>query len=244
MNTEYKVYFKIEDTTYLGARIRATHDKVELFYHYPWGSNEQTEIENLEDSCIENGYLPDHISFHTNGIIHSKARNGKKKKIYINKLDPEMNVFNLKKNTYLPFFIESINISNQQYINKRFKEEEINDPQKNILFDITGLNSFSLILVSKCERTNPKSVIENESFQKLNIRYGDIIMGAFSLTDKQKVFDNHTNFNTDLMILICENIFQPFNELEHHESGEIGMEFSTTICMPPIELIGKMVNLN
>lgn len=243
-NTEYKVFFKIKNEILFGASIRATHNKIELFYHYPFGSKSESEMENLETGEIDNGYLPDHISFHKDGNIHSKARNGKKKKIYFNDLNPGLNVFNLERAHYLPFFIESINISESRFIKKRFKENVFFDSKQDILFDVSEYNSFSILLISKCEKVNPENIIKNEHLKHLKIIYGDIILGVFTKEDKNDNFEIHSSQNTDLMILLVENVWEKFPTIIHHINNDEGIRFTTTVCMPPTELLGKMINLN
>jgi len=243
-NTEYRLFFKIKEQILYGGSIRASHQKGELFFHYPHGSNSKTEVETPGSDTIENGYLPDHISFHTDGNIHSKARNGKKKKIYFNTLNPGLNVFNLKRTNYLPFFVESINISEPQFIKKRFKENVLFNPNKDILYDVTKLNSFSILLVSKCERLNPKFIVENEHLKQLKYIGADVILGVFTKENKSQAFEINSGFNTDLVILITENIWDKFPTTIHHINKDKGVTFSTTVCMPPVDLLGKMINLN
>ncbi len=243
-NTEYRIFFKINEQILYGGSIRASHEKTELFYHYPYGSNIESEVENLETGIIDSGYLPDHISFHTDGNIHSKARDGKKKKIYFNTLNPGLNVFNLERANYLPFFIESINISEPRFVKKRFKENVTFDPIHDILYDVTALNSFSILLVSKCERSNPNFITENEHLKKLKYVAADVISGVFTKADKDLIFETNSTFNTDLVILLIENVWEGFPKIIHHKNNDEGIRFTTTVCMPPVKLLGKMINLN
>jgi hypothetical protein len=243
-STEYRFFFKIKEQVLYGGSIRASHKKVELFFHYPYGSNVQSEVEIIDTGIIEDGYLPDHISFHTDGNIHSKARDGKKKKIYFNTLNPGLNVFNLDRANYLPFFVESINVSEARFLKKRFKENVTFDPKQDILYDVTSLNSFSIIFVSKCERLNPKFILENEHLKQLKYIGADVILGVFTKEDKEQVFEINSSFSTDLVILLVENIWEKFPTILHHKNNEEGIRFTTTICMPPVELLGKMINLN
>lgn len=243
-NTEYRYFFKIEEEIFYGGSIRALHEKGELYFHYPHGSNSISEVENIELKTIEDGYLPDHISFHADGNIHSKARTGNKKKVYHNKLNPGLNVFNLNRANYLPFFLESINISEPRFIDKRFKKDVKFDPYKDFLYDVSGLNSFSILLISKCQRLNPKFIVENEYLKKLKFFYADIISGIFSTEDKEKIFKDNSGFNTDLVIMLVENVWDKFPSIIHHKNNDEGKSYSTTICIPPVEKLGKMTNLN
>lgn len=239
-----KIFFKIRTDILLGARIRTITDKVELFYHFPHGSNVEAELENIENGEVNDGYLSDHISFHTDGNIHSKAKNGEKKKIYLDEINIGLNVFNLERGHYLPFFIESIDISDIRFIKRRFKENVFYDPNKDILWDVSKLNSFSILLISKCEKFNPHHIIQNEHLKNLKIISADIILSAFTKVDKQKNFKVHSNLNSDLMIILIENVWDKFTTVVHHVNKDLGENFSTIVCVPPIERIGKMINLN
>lgn len=243
-NTEYRLFFKIKEQVLYGGSIRAIHEKAELFYHYPYGSNVETEVEVLGTGIIDSGYLPDHISFHIDGNIHSKARDGKKKKIYFNTLNPGLNIFNLERANYLPFFVESINVSEPRFVEKRFKKNITFNPNRDILYDVTTLNSFSILLVSKCERVNPTSIVENEHLKKLKYIGADVISGVFTKEDKEQNLETNSNFSTDLVILLVENIWEGFPTIIHHNNKDEGIRFTTTVCMPPVDLLGKMINLN
>jgi hypothetical protein len=243
-NTEYRFFFKIKTQVLYGGSIRACHEKAELFFHYPYGSNVKCEVEAVGTGIIDDGYLPDHISFHTDGNIHSKGRDGKKKKIYFNKSNPGLNIFNLERANYLPFFVESINVSATRFLEKRFKETVIFNPEQDILYDVTSLNSFSIILVSKCERLNPKFIVENEHFKQLTYIGADVILGVFTKEDKEQIFETNSSFNTDLVILLVENILEKFPTIIHDKNNDEGIGFTNTVCMPPAELLGKMINLN
>lgn len=101
--SQYKLFFKIKGEIYYAGSIRTNHNKMELFYQYPFGSRTKSKVINA-DMTLSEGYLPDHISFHNDGNIHSKAKDGSKKVIYHNQTSAGKNIFNLDRANYLPFF--------------------------------------------------------------------------------------------------------------------------------------------
>jgi len=109
---------------------------------------------------------------------------------------------------------------------------------------LTALNSFSILLVSKCERVNPTSIVENEHLKKLKYIGADVISGVFTKEDKEQNLETNSTFNTDLVILLVENIWEEFPTIIHHKNNDEGIRFTTTICMPPVDLLGKMINPN
>jgi hypothetical protein len=244
MNTPYSIYFKIGNEFYLGAQIRASNKKIELFYHYGNSKNKKSYLENLETGEMANGYLPDHVSFHFNGQIHTKAQNDKRKKFYFSEVKCDHNPFNLQRNHFAPIFLESINISNEELINLRLKKVEKEETFNQPLVDLTEFNSFSIILFSKCERTNPNDILKDRNIIKLNSIVGIRINNVFSAIDKAKKIEKTSGFSTDIVVLIVQNVFEHFTEIEHHTTGEIGTQSSISVVTPTIELIGGMINLN
>jgi len=244
MNTPYNIYFQIDSNYYLGSQIRASNKKIELFYHYVTARNKKVDFEHLDTGQISSGYLPDHVSFHFDGQIHTKAKDSRKRKQYLSELKCEINPFNLERNNFTPIFLESINISDSQLIQNRFKLVERSETVNKPLIDLTGLNSFSLILFSKCERTNPNAILENEHIRKLNSIVGVQIKDVFSVDDKAQKFKNTSGFSTEIIVLAVQNIWEEFSKIEHHITGEIGKQGGNSVITPPIELLGRMVNLN
>ncbi len=246
LNSKFDIFFKIGNDNFLGASIRATHQKVELFYHYPWGSKSKATYSYIGDRESYEGYLPDHISFPKDGNIHSKARNGTKKKIYHNTLNPGINVFNLERGHFLPIFIESINLKDDNIIEKRFKKAESIDKTKSALLDITGLAYFSIILISKCERVNPQNLIKDHGFENLTIVGSPIILtDIFKDEDKKGTLSMSSGYATQLVIMVVQEVWNDVGKtMGVKKNGENGIKFSTTICMPPMDLIGRMINMN
>lgn len=183
---EYEFFFKIEKEIFYGGSIRVNPNNLELYYHYPWGSNSKTEVRGTQNKEVVNGYLPDHISFHKDGNIHSKARDGRKKKIYYNKTNPGFNIFNLKMKHYLPFFIDSFNISKNEYIHKRFEKNIYFEPLGPNGFDVSKYNSFSIVLISYCEKVSIEYIFKDEALKNLNIISSCNINGIFTIDEKKK----------------------------------------------------------
>jgi hypothetical protein len=44
--------------------------------------------------------------------------------------------------------------------------------------------------------------------------------------------------------LLVENILEKFPTIIHDKNNDEGIGFTNTVCMPPAELLGKMINLN
>jgi len=246
LNSKIDIFFRLNEELYHGLTIRATHGKAELFYHYPWGSKTNGKYGAIGEETLLDGYLPDHISFHTDGNIHSKARDGKKKKIYHNTLNPGLNVFDLERGHFLPILIESFNLEQGLPLEKRFKKVESIDLNKSGLFEINGLNSFSILLISKCARVNPEKLLKDHGFENLTIIGSPIIMAdIFKSEDKIASLSNSSEFSTQLVIVIVvvKEIWEEFSNISHKKEG-LGKPISNTVCMPPMPLIKKMKNNN
>ncbi|MES2240560.1 MAG: hypothetical protein V4497_09925 [Bacteroidota bacterium] len=245
---EYEFFFKIKKEMFYGGSIRVNPNNLELYYHYPWGSNsktEMTEVKDIQNIEITNGYLPDHISFHKDGNVHSKARDGKKKNIYLNKTNPGFNVFNLKMKHYFPFFIESINISEIEFIHKRFEKNIYFEPLGPNGFDVSKYNSFSIVLISYCEKVSIEYIFKDEVLKNLNIISSCNINGIFTKDDKRRNFKIHSGFHTNLLILIVEKVWGKFEEITHPITKEKGLLFSNCVCLPSEnDMIKNMINLN
>jgi hypothetical protein len=244
MNTPYNIYFKIDNDIYHGAQIRASHQKIELFYHYGNTRNKKVEFENLATGDISSGYLPDHISFHFDGQIHTKAKDSRKKKLYFNELKCDLNPFNLERNNWAPLFLESINISKQELVHSRFKRVTKNEAVNQSILDISELTSFSILLISKCSRVNPKGILSNEHISRLTLIGVLIIADVFTAKEKAENFENSSGFSTEIMVLIVQNVFEEFSEIKSHSTGEIGEQVGISLMTPLIDSIGKMKNLN
>lgn len=242
---EYEIFFKIKKEMFYGGSIRINQNKFELYFHYPWGSNSETEMRNIQHNEITNGYLPDHISFHIDGNIHSRARNGKKKKLYLDKTNAGFNVFNLATKHYLPFLIESINISDIKLIDRRFEKNEFFEPQGPNCFDVSNYNSFSIVFISYCEKVTIENIFKDEMLKSLKIISSCNINGIFTKQNKERNFKTHSGFDTCLLVLVVEKVWGEFTEMIHHKNKDKGILFSKTICIPPKEEILKnMINFN
>ncbi len=73
------VLLKTETQTLHCSTIGVEHDKIELFYQYPLGSNTKVTQGDIGKDYFEPAHFPDHISFHSDGTIHSKSRNERKR---------------------------------------------------------------------------------------------------------------------------------------------------------------------
>ncbi|WP_340074562.1 hypothetical protein [Leptobacterium sp. I13] len=247
LNSKFDIFFKINKEVYHGVTIRAIHSKAELFYHYPWGSRTKSKYGHIGKKELLDGYLNDHISFHNNGNIHSKSRDGNKKKIYINKINPGLNVFNLNRGGFLPILVESFNLTDILSIEKRFKKVDFDEEAKSGIgfIDVKNLKYFSLLLISKCERVNPLELLKDHGFENLTIISPPIIMvDIFKNEEKKLSLENSSGFSTELLIIAVEEIWEEFSQRYINEKEGLGIPFSNTVCMPPMPLIEKMKNHN
>jgi hypothetical protein len=243
--TEYELFFKIKKEMFYGGSIRISPNVMELYYHFPWGSNSKTEMEDIQTKEINNGYLPDHISFHKDGKVHSKARDGKKKKIYFNKTNSDFNVFDLKLGNYLPFFIDSINIEERRFIERRFEKNLYFEPKGSNCFDVTNFKSFSIVLISYCEKVKIENIFKNEMIKSLKIISSCNINSIFTKKNKDKNLKTHSGLDTGLLILIVEKVWGKFEKITHHINKDEGTEFSRTVCLASeSEILKNMINNN
>jgi len=242
LNSGFKLFFLINDTPYHGATLRVTHEKVELFYHFPWGSKQETKVLDLDRERSDQGFLPDHISFHNNGTIHAKARDHLKKKIYHNPLNAGQNVFDLERAHFLPILLNSIDISKPSFIEKRFNKITSTNEISGPIWDLSNLNSFSIIVISKCARLNPNTLVADHGFQNLKrIGSSAIMMDPFTFQNKRNITPNpKTEFNTEIIIMVVENVW---DELPPQNNVSSDM-FSCTVTLPPMNRIGQLPNNN
>ncbi len=243
--TEYELFFKINKEMFYGGNINVIPNKMELFYHFPWGSNSKTEIKDNKTKGITNGCLPDHISFHKDGKVHSRARDGKNKKTHVNKAINDFNVFDLKMGNYLPFLIDSINIEEPRFIEKRFEKNIYFEPKGSNCFDVTNFKSFSIVLISYCEKVKIENIFKNEMIKSLNIISSCNINSIFTKKNKDINFKTHSGLDTGLLILIVEKVWGNFEKSTHHINKEEGTEFSRTVCLASeSDILKNMINLN
>lgn len=241
---EHKIFFERSSGSHFVGRIRVNTETVELFYHLAGGSNIKAEMEGMGSGEIKNGYLTDHFSFHADGTIHSKARNEKREKLYLDRTSAGFNVFNQQRAHYLPFFLESICLSDDEFVSPRFHKSSHSGGGRDLVYDVTGLNSVSIFLISKCEKVDPEFIAKELVKNGIKIITADIIGGVFKSADKKAHFSDATDFDTDLMVVLVENILMPFGEIIHEVTGEVGRGCSIAVCLPPPEMIRNMVNLN
>ncbi|MCK4922386.1 MAG: hypothetical protein KAS71_15140 [Bacteroidales bacterium] len=230
MNT-FNIIIKKEQKHYLISTIRTIPEKCELFYHFPWGSRTKGKYIPIDLTDENNGYLYDHISFHSDGKVHSKAKNDKKKKIYLNNLDIEKNIFNLERSHFLPFLVDSFFIDNINN-HSRFKEIDINQLRSFKIWEIPKNKSFSIILISKCGLINPGKMIKDHGFERLTLIKKQIVL--------KDAFNKEISNGTDIVILLVEETWSERDQKEHNHSDLQ----NTTITMPPMKMIAEMKNNN
>jgi len=245
-NSAFEIIFKIGDGYYLAGTVRASHEKVELFFHFPWGSRQKSKYQEIGKNTIEHGCLPDHVSFHSDGSIHEKYQDYKKRKKYINKLKPGINVFNLSLGKFLPIYIESIRLS-EETKSKRLKL--IPDPteyQQQKSWDVSKFEYVSIVLISKCAGVNPANLLSDHGFQSLTkIGKIPILANIFKVNDKTQLPEgSKSQFDTQLLLMIVQETW-PEQEPKLIESkNDKYVLLCNSVTLPPMEIISKMINLN
>lgn len=239
------VLLKTSSQTLHCSTIGVEHNKIELFYQYPLGSNTKARQGNIGEAHFEPAYFPDHISFHRDGTIHSTSRIHRKKKQYKNSLEVGTNVFDLKRNHFLPILVESLNLQSElTYVSRLKPCSERIMSEKTVVFDVSGLKSCSVILISKCERTNPIKMLSDHGFQNLKYVNFCIWSDVFPNHAKKKLDLNKSEFSTELVIAVVENIWEgTFKTLSSNSYSVEAQGVAQTICMPPLSEISKMTPL-
>jgi hypothetical protein len=241
-NDAFQVVFKRGDTHYIAAEIRTPKDRVELFVHFPWGSRREATLQKESTNITQHGYMLDHISFHEDGTIHSKGRDGRKKLFHFNKLQPGLNVFNMARGRFLPIFVQSYNISTKRRIDEAMKSVVPNLQDARNCWDVTGLDEFSFILISKCGKLHPGRLLENHGLQNLSIiGKPTVLRHIFLVEDKQGLSGGAlSSASTDLLIVVVRNILDLTPATIPKEIEQCGPAFITAVCMPPMDMISKM----
>ena len=233
----FEMFFKIGKNHYSGGTIRVVHKNTEIYLHYPWGSRNKTTLKEIGANQASPGYLPDHISFHRDGTIHTKAKDGNKRVEYLNILKPSGNIFNLRRGSFVPIYLETINLSQESYIEKRFRKLPSGEIPAYSCWDLTGLAQVSLILVSKCSSVNPSKLLSDHGFEKLTIiGKPSILCDLFTYQEKINLSGGPlSTLSTELLIvLVKDGWFEPAPQYP----GKVPVGVAVT--MPPMELIGKM----
>ena len=223
--------------------LRTNVERVELFYHYPWGSRSPALYHDGSMDEAREGYLPDHISFHCDGRVHSKARDATSKNKYFNTTIAEINPFNLDRGKFLPVLVESFNLDRTQLWDARCPPATGGQfPEGAVVYDVSGLRSFSLLLVSSCARVNPQSLLGDHGLERLSyVGQPCCLEEVFTADEKRKAAGHSSAFATRL-IVACVRETLPLEEMAANES--VACESSTTVVLPPIEMLGRMIDTN
>ena len=135
----FEIFFAVNGKYYLGGTIRTSHDKSELFFHFPWGSRSPGLSKSVDATTALEGYLPDHISFQRDGQIHATRRDIRKKINYENSLALGLNPFNLPCGRFLPIYLESISMTSAAAIAARLRRVDPTQEQKNRAWDLSAV---------------------------------------------------------------------------------------------------------
>lgn len=247
-SSAFEIIVAINGNYYLAGTIRALHDQAELFFHFPWGSRNRARIHGMDGRPTEDGCLPDHISFHRDGSVHTRARNGKMKVTYQNRFDPGLNPFNLSRGQFLPIFLDSLFIGSEAAIAARLRKiQQPTNVQKERAWDVSSLECFSILLISKCARVDPARLLANHGFDQLE-RVGTpaILADMFSAQEKASLpTGSASSFDTQLLVLLVKQTWM--ERPTPDQEASIGVDpllMSSTVSMPPMVGICAMRNLN
>lgn len=246
MISAFDIIFLIKGNYYLGGTVSASHDQTELFFHFPWGSRRETTIRNIACKSSDSGYLPDHFSFHRDGTVHSKGRDGRKKVQYQNKFTLDINPFNLPRNHFQPIYLESISLKNEATIAHRLKRVGHRPERGHGCWDVSDLSHFSLLLISMCERVNPQELLSRHGFELLQtVGSSHILANIFTAKQKDTLPSGcASGFDTRLLIAVVKQSWmqRPPENLTTAEMEPLLA--SVSVCMPPMEGIIQMRDLN
>lgn len=243
----FEIIVTIDGKYYLAGTVRVRHDHTELFFHFPWGSRVRGRIHGVDGRSAEDGCLPDHISFHRDGGVHTKARNGTMKVTYPTRFDLGLNPFNLPRGHFLPIFLDSLYVGSEAAIAARLRVIQPTDEQKKSAWDVSSLKYFSIVIVSKCARVNPAKLLADHGFEHLE-RVGAtaILADLFTAQNKASLPTGSASaFDTQLLIFIIKETWMESPPLNLTTSlGTDALLISSTVSMPPLEGIRAMRNLN
>lgn len=245
MIKEYPLYFKIREHFYYAGTIRVLVNSVEIFYHFPWGSKTPGEFQNINTDEIDNWHLPDHISFHKDGRIHTKLKDDKKQKLYLEPIQIGINPFNLERGHFLPIYIESFYIGYEKYITKRFKYLN-SKPENGLIFDIGLIENFSLLLISKCASVDPVKMTQtNTGLNNLTFVDVPIVISDFFTIDEKSILPggSKADRNTELVIIVSRQTHPKSKPITDKLNGE-GKNVNVFHLVPSLEHLSYLVDLN
>jgi hypothetical protein len=199
-------------------------------------------LDDLGTNGLDDGYFYEHVSFHTDGKIHSKNRNAKKKIEYSSKLSPWYNPFNLPSGGSLPIFVTSYHPFQHGSFDKIFKKTVQYDPSKDLIVDVTKYNSFSIVLHSICDGANTDLLFQHEVVRGLNVFDAALFKNVFSKEDKKKHFQNSSEFDSNLLIMFMENVIG--DPVENIYEGEEIWSAAVVLCNPQLEMFKNSKNYN
>ncbi len=244
--SSFELVFRDGETYYSGGTIRTSQSKIELFFHYPWGSRTPAQKYSPAHEMREPVYLPDHISFHKDGTVHETSKDGQKRRQHENKLALQENPFNLQRGEFMPLYLESIDIRRGVSDGCRLHRiEETSDRQRERCWDVSSLNHFSIILLSKCTRIHPGRLLSDHGFQLLTTIGPPIILkDVFRAQEKDLLpGGSRSEFGTDILVMAVEESWPERPPLRSQANSEATLISSTVWC-PPIDGFSKMINLN
>ncbi len=217
------IHVSIKNNTYIFATI-AINRKVEMFYHFPWGGNYKTE--NIINDKLEDAHLPDHISFHANGVVHFTYKNNRKRSAHYKDQHFQVNPFNVPENNAWLLLIESVNKPDF-----RLKESE-SIKEEDIRFDLGNNDEFSLLIYAIPARFNPKYLIEGAFAHLKIIDQGVVWLSAYTVADKVKLPQKSACMqDTNLVLLFVKNVIPETHGGKFTEGGEL--QLSLCIAPPP-----------
>lgn len=239
----FDMFFKIGEDYYSGGTIRVVHENAEIYLHYPWGSRNKTTLQEIRAKQALPGYLPDHISFHRDGTIHAKTKNENKRVEYLNRLKPSGNIFNLPLGSFVPIYLETINLTQELFIEKRFRKLSSGEIPPHSYWDLTGLVQFSIILVSKCSSVNPSKLLSNHGFERLSVVGNpSILCDLFTYQEKVNLSEGSLSTrNTDLLVIVVMDGWSEPAPQQYANNNKVPVGVAVT--MPPMQLIAKMQKL-
>jgi hypothetical protein len=242
---EYPLYFEINNVSYYSGSIRALANSIELYYHFPWGSRSPSKYQDVRTNKIDNWHLPDHISFHKNGRIHTKLKDEKKKKLYLEPIEIEINPFNLERGHFLPIYLESFFVEDKEWVKKRLKPENPSFSNATV-WNLNSIKNFSLLIISKCGSVDPLKMTQtNKGLNKLTfIDQPVVIQNFFTKEEKDKLPNgSKSERSTELIIMLVRETIPKSKPIFDEKEGE-GINVNTFHLIPTLEHLEMLTDIN
>lgn len=240
--SRYDIHLKINTHFIKFCNLGINRDKAELFYQYPWGSKLPTQIGPYVASDPDNGYLPDHTSFHKDGTVHVKARDQNKKSLYLNTQSHEDNFFNFPPGKCKSIFTSSLNISSKEIglFKEKYEASEVS-PNPKYFFDLGDIRHFTIALVAVCAKVDPRKIFTIEPYKHLKNLGIPICFESFTAQQIINNTEDSCSLGVNLVLFATSNVPSEYPKLDAPEGHPEIVEGIYTVTTPPNEHLQSLV---